>query len=151
MIDIVETLGNCRTIAILMNESRVRSAHKNTESVNAKLRSRMSSSIRGQLAANKHGIVRILLKAKITCFWKLRVLWVTDWVRCIGDLEFDKEAHFREICLGIALRFIILGIEADIWRTFVTLGIWIGVWINEHPVGGEWCRCSDLLSVSGET
>ena len=122
IIDIVETLGNDRAIAILTNEPPTRPAHKNTESVNAKLRRRVSSSIRGQLTASKHSVVHIILEAKVACFWKQRILWITERVRCSEILN-STEVHFREICLGIALRFIILGIEADIRCKFVAPGI----------------------------
>ena len=110
LFDIVEAVGNGCTITISADESCICSAHQNAENMNAKLRPCMSSSIRGQLAANKHGIIRIILKVKAACFWIQRILWVTEWVRCIRDLEFDKEVHFREICLDIALRCIIFGI-----------------------------------------
>jgi len=39
----------------------------------------------------------------------------------------STEVHFRKIGLRISLRLIINGIDADIRRKFVTLGIWIGV------------------------
>ena len=104
----------------------------------------VSGSIRGQLATNKLGIVRAILEAKVACFWIQRILWVTEWVRCTGNLAFDKEVHFREIGLRISLRLIINGIDTDIRRKFVAPGIWIGVFIDELQFGGEWCQCNDL-------
>jgi hypothetical protein len=148
MFDIVEAPGHDRAITIPMNEPCIVSAYKNTENVNAKLTPQVGSSIRGQLAMDKLGIVRVILKAKVTCFWMRRIFWVTEWVRCIGKLEFDKERHFREIGLGISLQLNINGIDTDIRCKFVTLGIWIGVCIDELQFRGEWYHCSDLLNVS---
>jgi len=78
--DIVEAAGNDRAITIPTNEPRILSAHKNTENVNAKLTPHVSSSIRDQLATNEPGIVRVILEAKVVCFWMQRILWVTEWV-----------------------------------------------------------------------
>jgi hypothetical protein len=72
-----------------------------------------------------------------------RTLWVEEWVRCIS-----AKVHFREIGLGISLQLIINGIDADIRRKFVALGIWIGACINELQLGSEGCPCSDLPNVS---
>lgn len=73
---VVEAPGNNdRAIAIPTDELCIISAHKNTETVNAKLTPRVSSSIRGQLATNKPGIVR---EARVTYFWMQRI-WVTEW------------------------------------------------------------------------
>jgi hypothetical protein len=79
---------------ISKNEPRILSAYKYTENMKAKLTPSVSSSKRGQLAANKQRIVRVILEAKVTCFWLQRILWVTEWVGCIRNLEFEKEVHF---------------------------------------------------------
>jgi len=94
LLDIVEAPSNGRTIMIPTNQSRILSAYKYTEDMNAKLKPRMSSRIRGQLATNKPSIVRVILKAKAAFLGVQRILWVAEWVGCIRDLEFNKEVHF---------------------------------------------------------
>ena len=93
LLDIVEASGNGRAITIPTNEPRIFSAYKNTENVNAKLTPRVSSSVGGQLAMDKLSIFRITLKGKIARLWLQRIVWVAERVRCIRELEFNKEVH----------------------------------------------------------
>ena len=81
LIDIVEAPGNGRAITIPTNELCIVSAHKNTESVNAKLTPHESSSIRGQLAKNKLGILRDFLEKEKVSRLMISGVWVTEWVR----------------------------------------------------------------------
>jgi hypothetical protein len=80
--DIVEAPSNGHPIKIQTNKSRILSAYKYAEDMNAKLTLRVSSSVRGQLVTKKSSVIRVILKAKVVCFKSQRVLWVTEWVRC---------------------------------------------------------------------
>ena len=131
LLDIVEVPSHSRTITVLTNEPGIFSADKHTENVNAKLTPCVGSSVEGQLAMNKLRIFCITLKVKFAHLGVQRILWVAERVRCIRKLEFDKEVHSREIGLGISLRLITEGIDADIRRKFVTKGIRNGVCIDE--------------------
>jgi len=64
-----------------------------TENVNAELTPHVSSSIGGQLATNKPGMVCVTLEAKFGHFRLQRILWVAERVRCIREFEFNKEVH----------------------------------------------------------
>lgn len=147
LLDIAEAPGDDRAVTIPTNESRILSAHKNTESMNPKLTPRVSSSIRDQLATNQLGIVRVVFEAEVAGIWLQRIFGFMEWVRCICELEFDKEVHFRKIGLASSLRLILDRIDADIGRKFVALGVWIRVCIDEHQFGSEDARCRDLPNV----
>ena len=93
LLDIVEAPSHSRTIAVPTNEPRIFSAYKHAENVNAKLTPCVGSSVGGQLATNKLRMFCITLEAKFAHLGAQRILWVAERVRCIRELEFNKEVH----------------------------------------------------------
>jgi hypothetical protein len=106
--DVVEASGNGRTIAVPTNEPRELSAYKYTDTVNAKLTSRVGSSIGYPLATNKPSIDPISLEAKVLFSRTARILLVTESVGCIRELEFNEKLHFWEIRLSVSFRWIMI-------------------------------------------